>query len=97
MTHHGHSVERRLSVEENHVAIHQVAIDCVTVVQNNFARVHVRKRDHTPIGAYERLGTRVLGRSVLNELVKLVAIVVSHALRNRQVHGDLDRYTKLRN
>lgn len=95
MSHHGHSVQRRLTIEEDDVAIHQVAMDDITRVEDNFARIDVSQRNHAPITLHERLRTRVLIRAILNVLVELLDIVLGDSLRDGQVHRNLQGHTEL--
>ena len=96
MSHHRHAVESRLAVEEDDVTIHQVTIDNITDVKNNLLRIHVAETDNAAIGATDRLRTRELQRTVLDELVQLVTIEASDPLRASQVHRNLLRHTQLR-
>ncbi len=87
-------MERRLTVEEDDVAVHHVAMDNITRIQDNLARVDVAQRDHTTVRLHDGLGTRVGVSAVLDELVEFVAVELGDPLGHRQVHGDLQGNTQ---
>ena len=99
--HHRHSVERRLAIKEDDVAVHDVAVHHVTHTQNDLLAVHVAKTDHASVGAHNRLGPGMtlltVRPHVLNELVHLRHIVGGDLLRKGQIHRDFHGHTELRN
>ena len=58
MTHHRHSVKRRLSVEQHRISIHHMPVDNVPREQLNRLTVRCSQRNQQPVFALNRLGTR---------------------------------------
>uniref|UniRef100_A0A6C0L9X3 Uncharacterized protein n=1 Tax=viral metagenome TaxID=1070528 RepID=A0A6C0L9X3_9ZZZZ len=95
MCHHRHAVQSRLTVEQDRVIVHEVAVHNVAEVEHDLLRVHVAKTDNTTVNTANCLRTRILERAVLNQAVQLVAIEDGHTLRASQVHSNLFRNAEL--
>ncbi len=95
MAHHGHAVQRWLTVEEHRVTVEEVTVHHVTLVQLDGLRVHVLERNHAAIRALDGLRTRIRVRAVLHKGVQAVDVERGGALREGEVHSDLHRHTEL--
>ena len=95
VTHHRHAVQCRLTVEENGIAVHEVAIHSVTKVEGDFSGLHVLQTDHAAIAPHNRLRTRPLVRSILDEPIELVTVVLGDDLRLCKIHRNLGGNTNL--
>ena len=75
VTHHTHSVERRLTVKEYIVAIHEVAIHDITLKELEVLACDVLEGNHTVIRRpHNGLRTGIDIGAVLNQLVKFIDI-----------------------
>ena len=85
VTHHGFLVKRGLTVEDDVVAIYDVTLHFPAELKLNVLRSLVVPEVNTLTGvADDVLGTWMLVRSIANQLVHLVDVVVVHCLRERQ-------------
>ena len=74
-------MERGLTIKEDNVTIHQVAIDRVAIVELDFLRVYVLETDHaTILATHNTLGTRKDICAILDILVKRVTIIIGYHL-----------------
>mmetsp|Transcript_11745 Transcript_11745/g.47415 ORF Transcript_11745/g.47415 Transcript_11745/m.47415 type:complete len:693 (-) Transcript_11745:659-2737(-) len=96
VSHHGHLVQRRLSVEDNDVSVLHVPLHLVAVLQVDVRRL----LDVTQVAARalvrdDVLGAGVIRRAVADQLVHAVAVERRHDLgvcevaRDRAGHADL--------
>ena len=74
-----------------------MAIHNIAVIKHNLLGIYVLEADHATVHAHNRLGTRENVCTILHELVQLLAIPLGHALRSRQIHGNLHRHANLGN
>ena len=92
MTHDGHLVQRRLTVEENDIAVHHVSLDLVPVLETLLARLFQESKIETLTILTNDVAraslTRRWVRSVVNELLKSFYVVRRHRLRIRHVERD---------
>ena len=98
MTHHRHTVERRLTIEEDGVAVDHMTVHHVALEELEGAELRLRdvlQRDRASVGALNGLRARVLVRSVLDKRVHPVDVEGRDALREGQIHRDLVGNTEL--
>ena len=72
-----------------------MTIDDIADVENNLTAIDMVERLDAPVRAYNSLRTRMLLRTILNELIHLLLVVRRHLLRHREVERDLQRNTDL--
>mmetsp|Transcript_25875 Transcript_25875/g.74824 ORF Transcript_25875/g.74824 Transcript_25875/m.74824 type:complete len:428 (-) Transcript_25875:47-1330(-) len=91
-------MQRRLTIEEDDIAIAQVTLDYPSVGQKEVGLVlHVTKIDASTIRTNDVLGTRVRGRTIGDESTQLSKVEGSDVDRNGQVHGHGPGDTNLMN
>ena len=95
VTHHRHAVECRLTVEEDGITVHEMAIDRIAEIESDFRCLHMLQANHAAIAPHDCLCTRPLIGAILDEAVELVTIVLSDDLRLRKIHRNLGRNTNL--
>ena len=93
MTHHRHTMECWLTIEKDHIAIHEVAVDRISNFENDFGGVDVFEGDHTAITTNDRFGARVFIGTVLDVAVEFIAIVDGDTFWARKIHCNLERHT----
>lgn len=96
VAHHGHLVERRLAVEDDVVAVVNVALDSVAALQMQVGRLRVVAEIDSLAGvADDVLGAGVLRVSASDELLHLVDVEGGDDFRERHVLGDGPRHSDL--
>ena len=92
--HHAHLVERWLAVEEDVIAVDQVPLDDVPVLEDERLAVIALEADR-PVALADVLGTGVYVRAVADEAVHVVDVERVDHLWKGQVHRDAQGNTEL--
>jgi len=98
VAHHGHLVQRRLTVEQHIVAVVQVSIH--NVAGHELRRQHVAIRVAQRLGLMSArephiLGTRPHIGAIAHDAAHLLDVEIIDLLGERQVHSNLDWHTQL--
>ena len=97
MRHDGHLVQRRLAVEEKHVAIVEVSLDDVSELElrRDPAAVAVLEILRPARFETDKVGTRVLVHAVPHALADGLDVVAGNHLRVGHHLGDVQRHAHL--
>ena len=75
VSHHAHPVERRLTIEEYIIPVHQVTVDNVALKELKVLARNVLEGNHAIVSSTNnRLSTRIDIRAILNQLVEFVNV-----------------------
>ena len=89
---HGCLVERRLAVEENNVAVDEMAVHDIALTELDTLRIHLTQVDRAILTReLYRLCTRMLIRTIANLFHKALAILERHTLGECEIGGNLRR------
>ena len=89
-------MERRLTIEEHNVSIHQMSVHHVTLEEFEGFSVQMFERNGASVGPLDRLCTRILIRAVLDQRVQLLDVERRDLLGIREVGRDLHGHTEFR-
>ena len=95
VTHHTHSMQTWLTVEQDRVAVHHVAMNDVAIFQTDRGAVHVAERDIRPVFLLQNLGTGIDFGPVLHKFHEEFAIPVVDHHGFCETHGDAQGYAEL--
>src|SRR6266536_3608991 len=96
MTHHGFLVQRRLPIEDDEVAINNVAFNLPTILQGNVTSSLVEaKIDSFSVVTNDISSARMFIGPIPHELMQLLNVVRSDRLWICESPGDSSRYTNL--
>mmetsp|Transcript_7775 Transcript_7775/g.13375 ORF Transcript_7775/g.13375 Transcript_7775/m.13375 type:complete len:211 (+) Transcript_7775:2772-3404(+) len=97
MRHQTHLVQRRLAVEQDHVAVHHVPLHNVTYfeLRGHFPAVPELEEPLVAVRKHHEVGSRVLRHPVHHALAQHLDVVARHFVRVRHVHGDVHGHAHL--
>ena len=95
MCHHGHSVQRRLTIEQYIIAIHHVSMHRIPVLKLNVGPVMITKGDVFAVREFQNFGTRVNIRTIFHEIHQELLVSVRDKDGLGQIHGNLQRNTQV--